>query len=231
MIESATLKWLLSMALRSPTAWLVAAGVGAAWPIFVVLLSLGVTTSSQPPAAALYELGFLAAQLGAMLAIVTLSQGSWWLSRSTPWRRFRAEFTGVATASFVLVLATWLLPVLTSLPGGNLPLTHMLSSALLGSLHLAAVGVCILAFPIGALGRATLIPLAVWFIPSLIDGHSWALVGIRQCFELAGDFKFPWTEESSASVWQASVLPILGLCLLRLAGATRRALSPCDTPS
>jgi hypothetical protein len=229
MIECATLRWFTAMAIRSPAAWVVAACAGATWPLFTVLLSLGVTTSTRPPASTLYEIGFLAALVGAILSVVTLTQGSWWLSRTTPIRRFRAEFTGIAIGSFTLVMLAWALPCATSLTDGNLPIKHMLSTAFIASLHLAAVGVCVLALPIGSLARAAVIPLVVWFAPSLLVGNNWILNGIRQCFDLAGNFEFPWAEESPPYDWLVSALPILGLCLLRLAEAARRAFHPCAT--
>ncbi len=231
MIERATLRWFTTMALKSPIAWVIAACAGAAWPVFTILLSLGITTSTRPPAAALYEIGFLASLVGACMAVVALSQGSWWLARTTPWRRFRAEFSGVAVGSFSLILLAWLLPAVTSMGEETLPVGHMLWTAIVASLHLAAVAVCVLALPFSALVRASLIPLLVWFIPSLLVGTHWSLDGIGQCFQIARDFQFPWTEESPAFEWRISILPILGLCLLRLAEATRRAFTPCATPS
>lgn len=231
MIESATLRWLAAIALRSPVAWLLAVGIGAVWPLISTLLAVGITTSAKPPATLLYEIGFIAAQLGAILAITTLSQGSWWLARTTPLRRFRAEFVGVATGSLALILAAWSIPAILSVSGDSIPLGHMLSTACLAALHSAAIGVCILALPIRTLGKAALFPLCAWLLPSTFPGDYWGLHGIRQCLDLAGDFQFPWTEESPASVWQASILPVLGLCLLRMAEATRRAFRPCATPS
>ncbi|MDF1836345.1 MAG: hypothetical protein P1V35_00620 [Planctomycetota bacterium] len=231
MIERATLRWFSTMALRSPIAWVIAACAGAAWPVFTVLLSLGITTSTRPPAAALYEIGFVASLVGASLAVVTLTQGSWWLARTTPMRRFRAEFTGVATGSFALILLAWFLPGLLSLGEESLPVAHMLATATKASLHLAAISVCVLALPFNALVRAALIPLLAWFIPSLLAQGPSSLVGIGQCLQIAGDFQFPWTEESPAFGRLGSSLPILGLCLLRLAEATRRAFHPCATPS
>ncbi len=231
MIESATLRWLVAMALRSPVAWLLGAGMGAVWPLFAVFLALGVTTSTTPPTETLFEIGFIAGQLGSILAITTLSQGSWWLSRTTPLRRFRAEFVGVATGSFVLIAAAWMIPILLSFSGESLPLGRMFFAAAIGSLHHAAIGVCILALPVQPLTKAALVPLCVWLIPTQMTGEYWGVRIIHQCLDLAGDFMFPWTEESPASVWQLPILPILGLCLLRMAEATRRASHPCATPS
>ncbi len=231
MIESATIRWLAAIALRSPVAWLLAVGIGTAWPLITILLAVGITTAAKPPAALLYELGFVAAQLGAILAITTLGQGSWWLSRTTPLRRFRAEFVGIATGSLALVLSAWVVPFALSIFGESIPLGHMLSAACSAALRSAAIGVCILALPIRTLGKAALFPICAWLLPSTFSGDYWGLHGIRQCFDLASDFQFPWTEESPASVWQASILPILGLCLLRMAEATRRAFRSCATPS
>ncbi|MCP5021194.1 MAG: hypothetical protein GY930_05395 [bacterium] len=231
MIESATIRWLAAIALRSPVVWLLTVGIGAAWPLVTILLAVGITTATKPPAALLYELGFVAAQLGAILAITALSQGLWWLSRTTPLRRFRAEFVGIATGSLALILSAWVVPVVLSIPGDSIPLGHLLSTACFAALRSAAIGVCILALPMRTLGKAALFPICVWLFPTTFSGNYWGLHGIHQCLDLAGDFQFPWTEESPASVWQASILPIFGLCLLQMAEATRKAFRSCATPS
>lgn len=209
-----TLRWVLGHLVRDPLIWLWAAMVVAAWPLVAALTPVGLTTANRAPAAALYNIAFIALLVGNLAGGRVLARGGWFLAPLPPSRRLAVELSGLTAGAGAFLLAGLLGAALVGAP---VPADLVLASGL-AHLHLAAVGLLLLRTPLSHTARMVALPLLVWLLPTLLAGSGGPGPALGRIFDAQAHFGTfsqanVLAEDHGWAHRGASLLPILGLLL------------------
>jgi hypothetical protein len=209
-----TLRWVLGHLVRDPLIWLWGAVVMGAWPLIAALTPVGLTTANRAPAAALYDVAFMALLVGNLAGARVVARGAWFLAPLPPGRRIAVELVGLSAGAGAFLTAGLLGAALVGAPLEG----QLLTGCGLAHLHLAAVGLLLLRAPLGHVGRMLALPMVAWLLPALLAGTGAPGPALARVFAAQahlGTFTSTQVlaEDPGWAHRGAVLLPILGLLL------------------
>ncbi|MDP6762690.1 MAG: hypothetical protein QF860_07485 [Planctomycetota bacterium] len=169
----AVARWIALSTLRRPVAWAAAAACLGAWAL---ARALGPGGGTEVGAETLYDVAFLAALAGAVLALGSLGECAWILARAATPRRLGARaarrLAGAGGAASLALLVPYSLALSGAPLAAGVPLGAPLALGVLGAgAHLALVGALLLNAPLSTPSRLLALPALTWLLPALLDGE------------------------------------------------------------
>lgn len=213
-------RWILLRIFRSPLGWGLAIVSALSWPSLQLFTPIGITTASADAAALAYEVAFLAALLGALLALHALEGIRSVLARAAAGPRWRAEFVAlwVSSAGWAVLACAW--PLAMGGVGEGHRRDLLLGLVLLAA-HLAALGTLALRarVPVGVRSLGLLI--LAWWIPSLLGTSSHLERWTSALLDVAATLRPP-SEGWSPTALIARLGPMMGVSCAALWLTRRR---------
>ncbi len=211
-------RWMVQRALRTPTGWLWILCAGAVLPTCRVLTPVGVLGHPASEEALTSQAAFLAGLVGSMLAVTSLGDNSWVLSRTSSARAMVYRLAGIATCAALgaaIVMAVLCVTRSEWAPSG-LYLASILTTA-----HIAVLATALLSLPLAPSQAVAALPILTWVLPAAVrhDTGSWSgLITFLQVHRDPGQF-----EHASFTTLATTSAPILALGALLLAGSLRKS--------
>lgn len=204
---------------RSPTAWLVAALMGAAWWALEELLPLGLSTDGIHRSSAHFEVAFIGGAAGIAIALRELRGLDHVLRPSPPMQRAIVEVTAMVTCaailgSFAVIPAlafdTWQL--------ANFDAVASTFGLLVGWGHIASLATLGLWLRRADAAVAALVALLVTLIvPGLLVGEGWIDGGLLRILDAGALLRATFDVPLNSAQLAWALVPIFGWTCLRAA--------------
>jgi len=209
---------MIQRALGTPTGWLWILCAAAVLPLCRVLTPVGVLGHPASETALTSQSAFLAAMVGSMLAVTSLGENSWILSRTSSTRATVYRLAGVMTCA---ALGAAIVIAMPSITRGGGTSTGLYLSAIITTTHLSILATALLALPLAPSQAVAALPLLTWVLPAAIrhdPGFGSGLVAFLQVHRDPSRF-----EHVSFATLAATSAPILALGAFLLAGSLRKS--------
>ena len=208
---------MIQRTLGTPTGWLWILCAAAVLPLCRVLTPVGVLGHPASEEALTSQAAFLAGLVGSMLAVASLGENSWVLSRTSSARAMTYRLAGIATCA---ALGAAIVIAVLSLTRSEWAPTSLYIASILSATHTAVLATVLLALPLAPSQAVVALPILTWVLPAAVrhDSGPWSgLISFLQVHRDPSQF-----EHASFTALATTSAPILTLGALLLAGSLRK---------